>query len=71
MGSQKKSQAQRSPLPTLCLSILAASIRKSRAMTEEKKKGGERKRDRELEGPLRALGSQVTKLVQGVGFPSF
>lgn len=31
----------------------------------------ERNRDREFKGPLRAPRSQVTKLVQGVGFPSF
>lgn len=61
-GSQKKSQVQMSPLPTPRLSILATCIRRSRAGTEEAEIG-ERNRDRELEGPLRALRSQVTKLV--------
>lgn len=61
-GSQKKSQVQMSLLPTPRLSIPATCTRRSRAGTEEAERR-ERNRDRELEGPLGALRSQVTKLV--------
>lgn len=47
------------------------SPQRSAELGQGKQKGGERNGDRELEGPLRALESQVTKLVQSVGFPSF